>query len=112
MNLKQKYSSAHYMWYFYLVQMFGPSSLELSVDSFFDDLYIFCFNLGENPRYTPNDNGYPRDPEERRLSMITAGNLDAEFVFRTPLPENTMAFFVGIYDIMLGFSVDGVPLVD
>ena len=110
MNLDQKYGVDHYYWYGNLSQMFGHSALNLNLDSFFEDVYVFCINLGENPRYSFNDIGYPREPDERRLSMITAGNLDVEFVFKNPLPQNTIAFFVGIYDIMLSWNVDGAPL--
>ena len=48
------------------------------------------------------------EPENRVLSFVEGGTLDAILEFREPLKENVMAFFVGYYDLTSSFDADGL----
>ena len=109
MHLEKKYGYFHYYWYENMVKMFGKTALNVSLDSFFEDAYIFAFNLADNPRYSPDDVGFPRSPDKRRISLITAGSIDCQLEFSEVLGDNTVVFFVALYDLVSKFNVDGEP---
>ena len=107
MQLGTKYGYFHHYWYENMVKMFGQTALNISLDSFYNDAYIFAFNLADNPRYSPDDVGFPRSPDKRRISLVSAGSIDCLLEFKEALQANTVVFFVALFDIVCKFSVDG-----
>ena len=109
MKLSSKYGYFHYHFYQNMQQLFGPSAADVTMDSFYKDAYVFCFNLAQNPRYG-TDYGVTRDPAERKLSYLEGANLDMDVVFSVALPENVIACFTGVYDLWISMDANGAPI--
>ena len=97
----------HQYWYKQFLRFYGPNAIDISSDSFLQDFFCLCFNLSNLP-VLDGSQAVVLEPENRVLSFVEGGTLDAILEFREPLKENVMAFFAGYYDLTSSFDADGL----
>ena len=97
----------HQYWYKEFLKFYGPQSIDISSDGFLADFFCLCFNLSNLP-ILESEQAVVLRPEDRVLSFVEGGTLDAILEFRKPLKQNTMAFFCGYYDMVSSFDADGL----
>ena len=76
MDFAHMYSSHHYLLYNFMLEHFGPKAHYESLESFFKQNFLFCFNLGRNPRLGEYDTGITKDAEDRKMGFVEAGTLE------------------------------------
>ena len=109
MNLGKRYSYFHFYWYKRVIETFGQEAKDVSLDSFYDDTFVYCVSLAKNPRYG-DDYGFTHDPSLRKVSFIEGSTIDVEMIFKEPMEEPMLVSFCGLFDIVVGMDADGIPL--
>ena len=100
----------HIYWYREFLRFYGESAWDISSEYFHSDNFCYCFNLSANPLLR-GDKAITTEPYDRTLSFVEGAVLDVNLTFSKKLTENTMVFFVGFFDLIQSFGVDGLPLV-
>ena len=111
LKVTEKNSEDHIFLYHQFVQTFGPKAAHESLDSFFQDMFLYCVPLCRNPRLG-NDYGVVDDPADRVLSFGEASTLDIDIVFKTPTTQEYLFHCNGLFDIFVSFDSFGQVLQD
>ena len=88
-------------------EFYRENSIDITPDNFLSDFFCLCFNLSNLP-ILDGDSAIVLKPEDRVLAFVEGGTLDAIVEFSSPLKENTMIFFQGVYDLVSSFDADGL----
>ena len=111
-NLDLKYlGSDHMFLYDQMVQMFGANACHETVDSFFEEFFLFCIPLARNPR-VENDHGVMPLASQRTLSFGEAGTIDVDVIFSKPLEAETILHLNGYFDVMFQLNEFGEIITD
>lgn len=103
----ERHSYHHQYWYTKFREFYGENSIDITPDNFLSDFFCLCFNLSNLP-ILDGDSAIVLKPEDRVLAFVEGGTLDAIVEFSSPLKENTMIFFQGVYDLVSSFDADGL----
>ena len=91
---------------------FGKKAhLTVTPEVFHETMFIYCLNLSSEPHSSSNP-GVTLDAVDRKVSMISAGVLDLDIVFRNPTTDNLLLNLIGFYDTSIIFNEDGAVVDD
>ena len=109
-DMDMRKNGFHHQYFYREYQKFyGNTSFDVTSEMFYDDLFCYCFNLSPNPILN-GDHGIVTEADDRILSFVEGAVLDVNIAFSEALPENTMVFFVGYFDMVQSWDSNGMPL--
>ena len=109
-DMDMRRNGFHHQYFYREYQKFyGSTSFDVTSEMFYDDLFCYCFNLSPNPILN-GDKAIVNEPQDRTLSFVEGAVLDVNLAFSVALPENTMVFFVGFFDMVQSWDSNGLPL--
>ena len=106
MDFSNMYSRHHYSLYESMLRHFGEKAHYESMESFFKQNFLICFNLGRNPRIG-NNVGITKDAADRKMGFVEAGTLEIELIFKKALTEEVVLFIDGYFDHVTHIDVNG-----
>ena len=110
MDLSKKYGESHMYWYKNMIQTFSDTAMDITMESFWKDSFIFCLPVGS---YNYGDNYVmARNNNDRKMNFLSAGVVDLDISFAQPLESNVMISINGIYDVLFKFDTEGLPMLD
>ena len=74
----------HLKWYRDFVELYGERSKDITPECFFDDLFLFTFNLSPN-QIVDKQMSVSETPSDRKLNLVEAGSLNVVLEFNTTL---------------------------